>query len=89
MKVDWDDFMPQTIQDVWFKWRSGLQTLSGKHICRCYSPNDVRVVSIQLHGFCDASENVYASVVYLHLTDSDGSVHVTLVTAKTKEAPIK
>jgi hypothetical protein len=46
-------------------------------------------VSTQLHGFCDASEDAYAGVIYLQSTDSDGNVHISLVITKTKVAPIK
>ena len=42
-----------------------------------------------LHGFCDASESAYASVVYLQMVDTDNVVHVSLVIAKTKVAPLK
>ena len=37
----------------------------------------------------DASEDTYTGVIYLRLTDSDGNVHVSLVTAKTKVEPVK
>ena len=42
-----------------------------------------------LHGFCDASERAYAAVVYLRMVDTTGNVQVTLITSKTKVAPIK
>jgi len=44
---------------------------------------------VQLHGFCDASEDVYAGVIYLRLTDNQGNVHISLVDSKTKVAPIR
>ena len=44
---------------------------------------------MQLHGFCDASESAYAGVVYLRAVDQDGFVHISLIMAKTKVAPIK
>ena len=44
---------------------------------------------LQLHGFCEASENAYAGVVYLRSTSQDDVVHTSLVIAKTKVAPIK
>ena len=47
------------------------------------------VASMQLHGFSDASECAYTGVVYLRMVDSEGRVHVSLVTSKTKVAPIK
>ena len=44
---------------------------------------------MELHGFCDASEQAYAAVVYLRMTDTDGNIQIALVTSKTKVAPIK
>ena len=43
----------------------------------------------QLHGFCDASENVYATVIYLRTVYTDSSVELCLVGSKTRVAPIK
>ena len=44
---------------------------------------------MQLHGFCDAMEVAYSGVVYLRATDFEGAVHMALVMARTKLAPIK
>ena len=44
---------------------------------------------MQLHGFCDASEDAYGGVVYLHLTDPTGNTHTEIVVVKTKVSPIK
>jgi hypothetical protein len=63
--------------------------LTEKLIPRCYFPKEAKIVSTQLHGFSDASELAYAGVVYLRMCDSEGNVHVSLVTSKTKVAPIK
>ena len=89
LKVDWDEPVPHIIKEAWLQWRSVLQCLPEKHVSRCYFPKGVIIESIQLHGFSDASEDVHAGVIYLRLTDSDGNVHISLVTAKTKVAPIK
>ncbi|XP_046973825.1 uncharacterized protein LOC124540368 [Vanessa cardui] len=43
----------------------------------------------ELYGFSDASKVAYAAVVYLRVVDEVGNVIVSLVTAKTKVAPIK
>ena len=59
-------------------------------IARSYFPKDVvRMKEFQLHRFCDASEVAYSGVVYIRTTDEEGKVHMTLVIAKTKVAPIK
>lgn len=45
--------------------------------------------TITLHGFCDASSKAYAAVIYMRVVDADGHTSVSLVTAKTKVAPVK
>ena len=86
--IDWDQEVPERIVEEWLRWRTELKLLSQKHINRYYFPKNVLIKDLQLHGFCDASENVFASVVYLRMTDSIGKVHISLVMAKTKVAPI-
>ena len=82
--VGWDGIVPTPIQDMWSQWRAELPILCDKHIKRRYMPQGFNVTSTQLHGFSDASEDAYAAVVYLHLTDTCGNVHVSLVISKTK-----
>ena len=89
LKVGWDDTVPPQIHDDWLQWRAELDLLSRKLIPRYYFSKSIDVASIQLHGFCDASEKAYAGVIYLRMTGSDGSVEVSLVCSKTKVAPIK
>ena len=64
-RIEWDDPVPPTIHEAWSQWRAELNLLSERHIQRCYFPKDVKIVSVQLHGFSDASEQAYAEVVYL------------------------
>ena len=83
------DPLPPMIHDAWLHWRSELKLLSDKHIPHCYFPKEAHILAVELHGFCDASERAYAGVVYLRVIDSDGGVQLSLVTSKTKVAPIK
>ena len=66
-----------------------LHFLTHKHIPRCYIDKKSRITSMQLHGFSDASERAYGAVIYLRMTDSSNDVQTSLVTSKTKVAPIK
>ena len=52
-------------------------------------PNGVAIVSMELHGFSDASEEAYAAVVYLRMIDSQDNIHTSLVTSKTRVSPIE
>lgn len=88
-RIDWDDTVPPVIADTWDKWRRELPLLTNKLIPRCYYPRNMRVSSVQLHGFSDASELAYAAVTYLRVVDSYERVHVSLIMSKTKVAPIR
>ena len=88
-KIGWDDAIPEDLRLVWEGWRSELSLLSRKEIPRCYIPQGLKPISTQLHGFSDASEVAYAGVVYLRFTDATGKVHISLVTSKSRVAPIK
>ena len=88
-RVGWDDPVPEELQRIWRQWRSELPSLTSKGVPRCYFPKNAQIVSIQIHGFSDASEDAYAGVVYLRLVDSKGAVHTSLVVSKTKVCPIK
>ena len=61
-----------------------MPSLKNCHVPRYYFPKDVTITSLQLHGFCDASENAYAGG-----EDSEGRIHISLVTAKTRVSRIK
>lgn len=88
-KINWDDVVPTPIQDAWYQWRRELPALSNIQIPRCYFPQGFHTAVVQLHGFCDASEDAYAGVVYIRLMDAHDNVHISLVVSKTKVAPIK
>lgn len=87
--IGWDDCVPTAVLEEWSKWRQELPLLSTHCIPRCYHPKEATIVSTQLHGFSDASEKAYAAVVYLRMEDSNGMIHTSLVTSKTRVAPIK
>ena len=89
IKLDWDDPIPDDIYQVWSQWRSELPLLTTMHVPRCYFSSKNAVVSTQLHGFSDASEDAYGGVVFLRVEDSRKKVHTTLVISKTKVSPIK
>ncbi|XP_055589123.1 uncharacterized protein LOC129741423 [Uranotaenia lowii] len=48
-----------------------------------------RCLSVQLHGFCDASELAYGACLYLRCVHADDSVTVRLLTAKSRVAPLE
>ena len=85
----WDEPVPEAIESAWNRWHRELPALRDLHIPRPYFSKTVNVRDLQVHGFSDASEVAYSGVVYLRGIDDQGDVHVALVMAKTKVAPLK
>ncbi|XP_058463957.1 uncharacterized protein LOC131438143 [Malaya genurostris] len=83
---NWHDLLPPTIEEEWIEVKKTLHQLEQIKIPRWASNYNSNV---QLHGFSDASEEAYAAVVYLRSVDYNNEVHVTLLAAKTKVAPVR
>ncbi|XP_025262631.1 uncharacterized protein LOC105253514 [Camponotus floridanus] len=86
--VEWDDSLPENDVHQWRSWQAELPHLGDIRIPRWLAsgPNDS---TQEIHGFADASEKAFAAVVYLLIRDKDNQVKVTLLSAKTKVAPLK
>lgn len=85
--TDWDEAPPKGIRDLWLTFISELPILESLSLPRHVIPHNNK--EIQIHGFSDASEKAYAACVYLRVSNSQNSVHVNLILAKTKVAPLK
>ncbi|XP_055912786.1 uncharacterized protein LOC129946567 [Eupeodes corollae] len=86
-EINWDDPLPIELQKQWNKLKRNLITVEDIRI-----PRWIEITKNQhfeLHGFCDASEAAYAAVVYARVALPTGYFATTLLTAKTKVAPIK
>ena len=81
-KVNWDEPL---LGDLLYKWRSLVSNFQAISIPRCYLSSSEDTTN-QLIGFCDASANAYAAVVYLRRGTGEGSV--SFVAAKTKVSPV-
>ncbi|UYV77428.1 hypothetical protein LAZ67_15000995 [Cordylochernes scorpioides] len=81
----WDEPKEFTIRDLWRKFRDELKYLRSMRIPRCLGLEGMQ--EIQLHGFCDASEDAYAAAVYLKVPNYDNQV--TLLAAKTRLTPMQ
>lgn len=87
LKIGWDDDVPNDIKTVWLKMYTNLNHISSVSVPRhvlCRHP-----VNIELHCFCDASEQAYGTCLYLRSTDSLNNCTVRLLCAKSRVAPLK
>ena len=88
--LGWHDEIPSSFLPRWRMWLDGLPKLSQLSVDRCVRPIDFgKVVSRQIHHFCDASQSAYGAVSYLHLVNSDGQVHCSFLIGKSRLAPLK
>ncbi|XP_063826497.1 uncharacterized protein LOC135075980 [Ostrinia nubilalis] len=83
----WDQSLPEDILTEWLEYRSSLADLRELKIPRWF--NATPGSKQELHVFSDASKSAFAAAVYIRVTDESNNVHVHLVTAKTKVAPIE
>ena len=85
----WDEPVPHKVETAWNRWRRELPALRDQLVPRyCFKYNDA-VKTCELHRFCDALESAYAAVVYLKSENESGEVHLALIAAKAKVAPVK
>ncbi|XP_072380886.1 uncharacterized protein [Diabrotica undecimpunctata] len=84
--VSWDDEPPEQIQQVWHQFKTELPDLANIQIPRHFGFN--KSSKVEIHGFCDASELGYASVVYFRFSTSD-KFETVLVCAKCRVSPLK
>lgn len=86
-KVGWDDPLPIHINNKWINFVTELTDVNNINIPRWIgsSPNH----NLQIHGFCDASQQAYAASVYLRSTNEKKEITTILILSKTKVAPLK
>lgn len=87
-KCDWDEPLTETFQVFWMEYRRNLSALSSLSIPR-WVAFSTDLASVQVHGFCDASNKAYGACLYLRSTTFSGAVEVRLITAKSKVAPLE
>ena len=88
MKVEWRQELPEDKLLIHQTWRKELPTLADIGIPRCYFLEEP-ALTVQLHGFSDASEAAFGAVIYVRATYAGHSPTARLVTAKSRVAPLK
>jgi len=88
LKGDWDAPIPLDTLQRWLDCASDLSQLECVRIPR-WTGQHRDNLSVEVHGFADASNRAYAAVVYLRLMHYSRNVRVSLICAKTRVAPVK
>ena len=87
--MSWDEEIVGKDAKLYLHWIDDLKRVETMTLNRCvYSKVSGDIQSCELHRFGDASEKAYCAVVYFVCRTSTG-VHVQLLTAKTRVAPLK
>ncbi|XP_055845530.1 uncharacterized protein LOC129911690 [Episyrphus balteatus] len=87
-KVDWDETVPHDIKRKWLHYRDHITCLAAIKVPR-WVGTGIPEATTDLHGFADASQSAYAAAVYVRTVAPNGSISVSLLTAKTRVAPLK
>ena len=88
LSIGWDDEVPNHVKQQHEEWREELPTLTTIKLKICYFTEE-KPLTVELHGFCDASQNAYAAVIYARATYANSAPSCELVIAKTRVAPLK
>lgn len=85
--LGWDDPVPCDINKEWNNFISNIHQIAAINIPRFVMQDSP--ASIQLHCFADASQNAFATCIYIRCVDSKGNVSVKLLCAKARVTQIK
>lgn len=88
-QVSWDDKINQDLADEWARIRADFKLINDISVERWIHTTAKNKECIQLHGFSDASSRAYAAVVYARVPDPNGEIHISLMAARTRVAPLK
>lgn len=86
-QLDWDQSVPLSIHTEWLRFKDQLSSLNDLRISRHFKCIDAG--HLELHGFCDSSEQAYGACIYVRSIDAFGNITVNLLCAKSKVAPLK
>lgn len=87
-KLNWDDELPPDLVRSWKSFSSGLLDLSNISIPRWLHTSSDHL-SIELHGFSDATPAAYGAVLYMRTVYPNQTVSTNIICSKSKVAPLK
>ena len=86
-KVSWDEPLQDELRTQWIEFRTSLSRLENLQIPRWIAFRK-DCLSLELHGFCDASMKAYGACIYVRCTHFDGTITSNLLVAKSRVAPL-
>ncbi|XP_069105811.1 uncharacterized protein [Argopecten irradians] len=90
MNKDWDDDLEDKSKKSWSKWLNELPKLKEFEMDRCLVPDSFSYAErLELHHFCDASQEAYGAVSYLRVVNCNQEIHCAFLLGKSRLAPIR
>ncbi|XP_062538341.1 uncharacterized protein LOC134206628 [Armigeres subalbatus] len=86
IKVGWDDQVDEQCAQQWQELQRALSYLHKVQVPRCVISSNV--MFYELHGFSDASSVAYGACVYIRSIFLDKTATMSLLTSKSKLAPL-
>ncbi|GBN04679.1 hypothetical protein AVEN_31100-1 [Araneus ventricosus] len=87
LKLDWGDTLPSKENTEWQSFLNSLKFVNLINIPRWILSE--QSISVELHGFADASEMAYGAVIYVKSINYYGGSEVKLLISKSRVAPLK
>lgn len=88
-KFAWDVELKGQHRKTYDSFVSEIESLQGIFIPRSLFQGNKQVKKVEMHGFSDASERAYASVVYLRVEYESGELDIKFIASKSKVCPLK
>ena len=89
LQLSWNSVVPSHLSDRWLSWVSTLSDLDSLRFDRCVLPAGFEDAAVEIHHFGDASSTAYGACCYLRAINLEGRIHVALLAAKGRVAPLK
>ncbi|XP_011163111.1 uncharacterized protein LOC105198158 [Solenopsis invicta] len=87
LQMPWDQPLPAPWAQRWLDFEAELNALSSISLSRWLGIHPS--ASMEIHGFSDASNAALGAVLYLRCITIEGQTTVSLITGKSKVAPLK
>lgn len=87
LKLHWDESVPLDLHTKWQNFYEQLRLLNQLSFPRKSIINNAK--TIELHGFCDASEKGYGACFYIKTINDENESECKLFLAKSRVAPLK
>jgi hypothetical protein len=88
LRLEWDERVTSDLEARWCSWLSELKHLQGFAIPRCVNLFSPEGAYIEVHVFCDASQDAYGACAYLRCININGTITCNLICSKGFVAPL-